>query len=108
MIFFIYIYIYIYIQLWSEVLVNMIKEGSENRPRTTAGELQKIVESQGQKTHKKKLSNSTYIATCCLGGFQEKLSDLIQKQTPVYSVIRHDWNLWDWLLWSDETKKLAF
>ncbi len=30
---------------------------------------------------------------------------LIQKQTPAYSVIRHDWNFkWDWLLWSDETK----
>ncbi len=30
----------------------------------------------------------------------------MQKQTPVYSVIRHDWNFkWDWLLCSDETKK---
>ncbi len=57
----------------------------------------------------KKLSNSTYITTCCLGGFQEKLSSLIQKQTPAYSVIRHDWNFkWDWLLWSDETKKNSF
>ncbi len=27
----------------------------------------------------KKLSNSTYITTCCLGGFQEKWSSLIQK-----------------------------
>ncbi len=57
----------------------------------------------------KKNSNSTYITTCCLGGFQEKLSLLIQKQTPAYSVIRQDWNFkWDWLLWSDETKKIAF
>ncbi len=37
------------------------------------GELQKIVESRGQKTLKE-LSNSTYISTCCLGGFQEKFS----------------------------------
>ncbi len=60
---------------------------------TIAGELQKIVESRGQKTLKKKnLSNSPYITTCCLGGFQEKFSLLIQKQTPAYSVVRHDWN----------------
>ncbi len=32
-----------------------------------------------------------------------------QKKSPAYSVIRHDWNFkWDWLLCSDETKKLAF
>ncbi len=77
---------------------------AEDSPRTTAGELQKIVESQGQKTLKK-WSNSPYITTCCSGGFQEKFSSLIQKQSPAYSVIRHDWNFkWDWLLWSDETK----
>ncbi len=35
--------------------------------RITAGELQKIVESRGQKTLKQ--TNSTYISTCCLGGF---------------------------------------
>ncbi len=46
----------------------------------------------GSENLKKKLSNSTYITTCCLGGFQEKFSSLIQKQTPAYSVIRHDWN----------------
>ncbi len=47
----------------------------------------------------KKLSNSTYITTCCLGGLQEKLSSLIPKQSPAYSVVRHDWNFkWDWLL----------
>ncbi len=32
-----------------------------------------------------------------------------QKQSPAYSVIRHDWDFkWDWLLWSDETKKTSF
>ncbi len=46
---------------------------AKDSPRTTAGELQKIVESLGQKTLKKYISNSTYII-CCLGGFQEKLS----------------------------------
>ncbi len=44
---------------------------AKDSPRTTAGELQKIVESRGQKTLKK-ISNSTYITTCCLGGLQEK------------------------------------
>ncbi len=56
-----------------------------------------------------KLWNSTYISTCCLGGFQEKLSKLIQKQTPVYSVIRHDWNFkWDWLLLLFSSKRSRF
>ncbi len=76
---------------------------AKDSPRTTAGELQRLVESRGQKTLKK---NSQTAPTCCLGGFQEKFSLLIQKQTPAYSVVRHDWNFkWDWLLWSDETKK---
>ncbi len=62
--------------------------------------------SSGARKHYNKMSN---ITTCCLGGFQEQLSSLIQKQTPAYSVVRHDWNFkWDWLLWSDETKKLYF
>ncbi len=55
------------------------------------------------------ISNSTYITTCCLGEFQEKVSSLIQKQAPVYSVIRYDWNFkWDWFLWSDKTNKMSF
>ncbi len=41
---------------------------AKDSPRTTAGELQKIVETQ--KTLKE-LSNSLYITTCCLGGFQK-------------------------------------
>ncbi len=59
---------------------------------------------------KNKLSNSTYITTCCLGGFQEKLSRLIKKKkkkSPAYPVIRHDWNF-KWLLWSEETKINSF
>ncbi len=80
-------------------------------PRTTAGELQIMVESRlGVRKLEKNWSNSTYITTCCLGRFQEYISLLIQKQTSAYSVVRHDWNFkWDWLLWSDETnKKLLF
>ncbi len=69
--------------------------------RTTAGELQKIVESRGQKTLKKIVKQPLH-HHMLLGGFQEKFSSLIQKQSPAYSVIRHDWNFkWDWLLWSD-------
>ncbi len=47
---------------------------AKDSPRITAGELQNIVESRGQKTLEKKLSNSPYITTCCSGGFQEKFS----------------------------------
>ncbi len=68
---------------------------AKDTSRTTAGELQKIVESWGQKTLKKKKSNSTYITTCCLGGLQEKKKSrkenaFTKKQTPAYLVIRHD------------------
>ncbi len=81
---------------------------AKDSSRTSAGELQKIVASQSQKTLKQ-LSNSIYIPTCCLGGLQEKFSKFIQKQTSAYSVIRRDWSLkWDWLLWSDETTILDF
>ncbi len=58
---------------------------AKDSPRITAGELQRLVESWGQKPKKKK-SNIPYITTCCLGGFQEKLSSLIQRQTPANSV----------------------
>ncbi len=64
---------------------------AKDSPRTTAGELQRLVESWGHKA-KKIQSNIPYITTCCLGGFQEKFSSFIQKQTPANSVIRHDWN----------------
>jgi len=76
--------------------------------RITAGELQRLVESWVSESLKK-LSNSTYIPTNCSGGFQEKSSALIQKQSPAYSVVRQDWNFKrDRLLWSDETKKNSF
>ncbi len=76
---------------------------AKDSPRITAGELQRLVESWGQKPKKKKKkSNIPYITTCCSGGFQEKFSSLIQKQTPANSVVRHDWNF-KWLLLSEET-----
>ncbi len=61
---------------------------AKDSPRTTAGELQKIVESRGQKNKQKKKNCQTApTSPCCLGGFQEKFSLLIQKQTPAYSVM---------------------
>jgi len=52
---------------------------------------------------------SKIITTCCLGGFQKISSLLVQKQTPAYSVVKHDWIFnWDLVLWSDDTKKRAF
>jgi len=64
--------------------------------RITDGELQRLVESN-------QLVESD-ITTCCLGGFQDKSSSLIQEQTPANLVVRHDWIFKrDRLLWSDET-----
>ncbi len=65
---------------------------AKDSPRITAGELQRLVESWGQKP-KKNISNNPYITTCCSGGFQGKFSSLIQKQTPTNSVIRYDMEL---------------
>jgi len=51
-------------------------------------------------------SDNPYIPTSCPGVFQKQSSALIQKQTPAYSVVRHDWNFkQDLLLRSDETKR---
>ncbi len=78
---------------------------AEDSPRTTAGELQKLVESLGQKTFNKNSQTAPTSPHVVWEGF-EGLGGPIQKQTPAYSVIRHDWNFkWDWLLWSVETKK---
>ncbi len=77
---------------------------AKDSSRTTAGELQKIVESQGQKTLNK-ISNLHHM----FFGRVSRKNTLMLEQSPAYSVVRHDWNFkWDWLLWSDETKKLAF
>ncbi len=44
---------------------------AKDSPRTTAEELQKIVESRGQKTFKKMIKQHL-ITTCCLGGYFKK------------------------------------
>ncbi len=76
---------------------------AKDSPRTTAGELQKIVESQGQKTFLKKCQTAPTSPHVVWEGFKKNSP---HSSSPAYSVIRHDWNFkWDWLLWSDETKK---
>ncbi len=47
---------------------------AKDSPRTTAGELQNIVESRGQKTLEKNCQTVPTSPTCCSGGFQEKFS----------------------------------
>ncbi len=81
---------------------------AKDSPRITAGELQRLVESWGQKPKKKKIKHPLY-HHMLFGRVSRKLSSLIQKQTPANSVVRHDWNFkWHWLLLSDETEKRAF
>ncbi len=71
---------------------------AKDSPRITDGELQRLVESKWQKDKQiKKNSNSRCITTCCLGGFQEISSSFIQKQTPVYPVVKHDCCFKCWL-----------
>jgi len=77
---------------------------AKDSSRITDGELQRLVESWGSESLKK-LANNLYITTCYLGGFQEKSSSLLQKQTPAYSGVRHDWIFKrDRILWSDKMK----
>ncbi len=77
-------------------------------PRTTAGELQNIVESRGQKTLKTNVKQHLH-HHMLFGRVSRKIILTHPKTTPAYSVIRHDWNFkWDWLLWSDETKTNCF
>ncbi len=64
---------------------------AKDSPRTTAGDLQKIVESHGQKTFKKMVKQHLH-HHMMFGGVSRKFSKLIQKLTSAYSVIRHDWN----------------
>ncbi len=67
--------------------------------RTTAGELQKIVESLGQKTFKKMIKRHLHhhmLFERVSRKKSRKENAFTKKQTPAYSVIRHDWNFkWD-------------
>ncbi len=80
---------------------------AKDSSRTTAGEF------WGQKTFKKNYQKAPTSPHVVWEGFKKKKSrkenDLTKKQSPAYSVVRHDWNFkWDWRLWSDVTKKLGF
>ncbi len=78
--------------------------------RATAGELQKKIESQGQKTCTK-LSNNTYITTLFGRASRKKIKKnaFTKNLSTAYSLVRHNWNFkWDWLLWSNVTKKYSF
>ncbi len=83
---------------------------AKDSPRNTAGELQKKVEFRGQKTLKKIIKQ--HLHHHMLFGRRKKSrkeNAFTKKPSPAYSVVRHDWNFkWDWLLWSDVTKKFAF
>jgi len=83
------------------------KDESLSGQRLSDGELQRCLsQKHTKKTKKKDKSNILYIPTCCLGGFQEKCSSLIQKQTPAYSVVRHDWIFkLHRVLWSEDKAK---
>ncbi len=84
---------------------------TKDSPRTTAGALQEIVlesESRSQKTFflivKQRLHHHMLF-----GRVSRKIILAHPKTAPAHSVIRHDWNFkWDWLLWSDETKKTVW
>ncbi len=58
---------------------------AKDSPRTTAGELQKIVESQGQKTFKKIVKQQLFGR-----GFKKNNPSSSKKLNLSYSVIRHD------------------
>ncbi len=57
---------------------------AKDSPRTTAGELQKIVESQGQKICKTNCQTAP-TSPRCLRGFQEKLSNIQLSDTTATS-----------------------
>ncbi len=81
---------------------------AKDSSRITAGEFQKIVESRGQKT--KKIIVKQHLHHHMLFGRVSRKILLTHPKiiSSIFSV-RHDWNFkWDWLLWSDETKKWSF
>ncbi len=81
---------------------------AKDSSRITAGELQKKVEFRGQKTLKKNIKQHLH-HHMLFGRASRKENAFTKKQSPAYSVVRHDWNFkWDWLLWSDVTKKICF
>ncbi len=72
---------------------------AKDSPRITAVELQNIVESRGQKTLEKNCQTVPTSPHVVREGFKKNSPSSSKKQTPAYSVIRHDCNFkWDWLL----------
>ncbi len=82
---------------------------AKDSPRTTAGELQKMVESRGQKTLKTNCQTAPTSPHVVWEDFKKNYpgSSKKKKKSPAYPVIRHDWNF-KWLLWSEETKINSF
>ncbi len=82
---------------------------AKDSSRITAGELQKRVVSKSENL-KKKIIKQHQHRHMLFGRVSRKKSRkdnaFTKKLTSAYSVVGHDWNFkWDWLLWSDETKK---
>ncbi len=75
---------------------------AKDSSRITAGELQKKVEFRRQKTFKKKDQTAPTSPHVVREGFKKKSrkeNAFTKKQSPAYSVVRHDWNFkWDWFL----------
>ncbi len=72
---------------------------AKDSSRTTAGELQKIVESRGQKTLKPHVVRE---------GFKKNSPRSSKKQTPASSVIRHDWNVNGTGFYGQMKQKMSF
>ncbi len=71
-------------------------------PKTLQGPQLRIAENSWDSENLKRIVKQPLHHHMLFGRISRKTK---KKQTPAYSVIRHDWNFkWDWLLWSDETK----
>ncbi len=79
---------------------------AKDSSRTTAGELQKIVESRGQKTLKKNYQTAPISPHVVREGFKKNSPQ--SSKNKLQHIQLSDVTKWDWLLWSDETKKMSF
>ncbi len=90
---------------------------AKDSSRITAGDLQKKIEFWAQNILKEMIKQPQHRHMLFGRASRKKKKKkksrkenaFTKKQSPAYSVVRHDWNFkWDWLLWSDETKNVAF
>ncbi len=83
---------------------------AKDSSRTTAGELQKIVEFRGQKTFKKivkqHLHHHVLFGRCFKNNSPSSSKNKLQHIQ--LSDMTGTSGTWDWLLWSDETKNELF